>query len=176
MRRVLQPFQLQNSSYTYSHVSQGRLTFNNEDTKLSFYVTIFNDTVSEPDETFAVVLSNATGGSTIGPNGNLEVNILSNGNPYGRIEFAVASAYVLVEERARDWVLRLEVLRKQGNYGQVIVAWNCSGNTSVHGGHGDDVYPTSGEIVFMEGETRKTINLTIIADSIPEVNEVFQVK
>ena len=54
----------------------------------------------------------------MGPDGNLEVNILSSGNPYGRIEFAMASIYELVEERMRDWVLRLEVLRKQGNYGE----------------------------------------------------------
>ena len=126
---------------------------------------------------FAVVLSNATGGSVIGPDGSLEVNILSSGNPYGRIEFAMASTYELVEERMRDWVLRLEVLRKQGNYGEVIVAWNSSGNASASGRNGDyDVYPFSGEIVFMQGETRKTINLTIIADNIPEVNEVFQVR
>jgi G-protein coupled receptor 98 len=113
----------------------------------------------------------------IGPDDNLEVNILSNGNPYGRIEFAVASAYIVVEERSRDWALHLEVLREQGNYGEVIVAWNSTGNVSESGSHGDDdVYPASGEIVFMEGETRKTINLTIFADDVPEVNEVFQVR
>ena len=89
----------------------------------------------------------------------------------------MASTYELVEERMRDWVLRLEVLRKQGNYGEVIVAWNSSGNASANGRNGDyDVYPFSGEIVFMQGETRKTINLTIIADNIPEANEVFQVR
>lgn len=160
-----------------SYYRKGHLTFNNGDTELSFYVTIFNDTISEPDEKFTVVLSNATGGSVIGPDGNLEVNILSSGNPYGRIEFAMASAYVVVEERTRDWVLHLEVLREQGNYGEVIVAWNSSGNASANGRHGDrDVYPSSGEIVFLEGETRKTINLTIIADNIPEVNKVFQVR
>ena len=124
-----------------------------------------------------VALSNATGGSVIGPNGNLEVNILSNGNPYGRIQFAVASGYVIVKERSRDWVLHLDVLREQGSYGEVIVMWNSTGNISDSGRHGDiDIYPASGEIVFMAGETRKTINLTIVADDVPEVNEVFKVR
>lgn len=156
---------------------KGQLIFNQDDTELSFYVTIFNDSISEPDETFTVALSNATGGSVIGQNGNLEVNILSNGNPYGRIEFAMASGYIVVEERSLDWLLSIEVLREQGNYGEVIVAWNSSGNTSQTGSHaGDDVFPFSGEVVFMAGETRKTINLTIAADDIPEVNEVFHVR
>ena len=163
--------------YINSFTRKGQLIFNNGDTELSFYVTVFNDSISEPDETFTVALSNATGGSVIGPNGNLEVNILSNGNPYGRIEFALASGYLVVKERSRDWVLHLQVLREQGNYGEVIVGWNSTGNTSANGRHGDnDVYPASGVIVFMEGEARKTINLTIVADDVPEVNEVFRVR
>ena len=151
------------------------MIFDNGDIELSFYVTIFNDSISEPDETFIVALSNATGGSVIGPNGNLRVKILSNGNPYGRIQFAKASGHVVVEERSRDWMLYLDVLREQGNYGEVVVTWNSTGNISDR--HGDnDVYPASGEVVFMAGETRKTINLTIVADDVPEVNEVFQVR
>ena len=55
------------------------------------------------------------------------------------------------------------------------MAWNSTGNAT--GSHGDsDVFPTSGEVVFLEGETRKTINLTIVADDIPEVNEVLFVR
>ena len=156
---------------------KGQLIFNNGDTELSIYVTIINDSISEPDETFMVALSNATSGSVIGPNGNLEVNILSNGNPYGRIEFGMGSWYKVVEERSRDWVLYLEVLREQGNYGEVIVAWNSTGNTSYSGFHDDsDVYPFYGEVVFMEGDTKKTINLTIVADDVPEINEVLEVR
>ena len=165
-------------SFTLMHswfYREGELIFDNGDTELSFFVTIFNDSISEPDETFMVALSNATGGSVIGQNGNLEVNILSNGNPYGRIQFALGTAYVVVEERPRDWVLRLDVLREQGNYGEVIVMWNSTGNISGRPGD-NDVYPTSGEIVFMAGESKKTINLTILADDLPEVNEVFQVR
>lgn len=165
------------SFHNSSFYRKGQLIFNNEDTELSFYVTIFNDSISEPDETFLVTLSNATGGAVIGPNGNLEVNILSNGNPYGRIEFAMKFRNIVVDEKLRDWVLYLEVLREQGSYGKVIVAWNKTDNVSGSGRHGDnDVYPASGEIVFLEGETKKTINLTIVADDIPEVNEVFEVR
>ena len=158
-----------------AHSRRGQLIFENDDTELSFFVTIFNDSISEPDEMFEAYLSNATGGSVIGPDNDLEVNILSNGNPYGRIGFAQASMSVVAKEMARDSMVYLEVERQQGTYGEVSVAWNSTGNAT--GRHGDsDVFPTFGEIVFAEGETRKTLNLTIFADDIPEVNEVAIVR
>ena len=149
------------------------MIFENDDTELSFFVTLFNDTISEPDETFLVSLNNPTGGAIVGPAKDLQVKILSNGNPYGRVEFDPGSVSVVAMEKARDYVIHLEVLRQQGIYGEVVVAWNTTGNgTSRHGG----IIPTSGEIVFAEGESRSTINLTIHADDIPEVNEVVVVR
>lgn len=113
----------------------------------------------------------------IGPNANLEVNILANGNPYGRVEFSSTSGYIVVKEPARDRVVHLRVLRKYGTYGTIVVAWNCVSNTSYNNRNvNDNVHPLSGEILFMPGENMKTINLTIIADNIPEVNDVFVVR
>lgn len=153
----------------------GELIFENGDTELSIFVTILKDSIAEPDESFLVSLSNATGGSIVGPDKDLVVNILSNGNPYGRVGFAFNSLSVTVDERVRKSTVYLEVLREQGMYGEVVVLWNSTGNAT--GSHGDsDVLPTSGKVVFLDGETRKTINLTILPDDIPEVNEVSLVR
>lgn len=49
---------------------------------------VLEDFVPENTETFFVTLVNPTGGATIGPKNKISVNILSNDNAHGIIEFA----------------------------------------------------------------------------------------
>lgn len=51
-------------------------------------VEILEDYLPENTETFFVTLSNPTGGATIGTKNKITVNILSNDNAHGIIEFA----------------------------------------------------------------------------------------
>lgn len=49
---------------------------------------VLEDFLPENTETFFVTLVNPTGGATIGPKNKISVNILSNDNAHGIIEFA----------------------------------------------------------------------------------------
>lgn len=51
-------------------------------------VEVLEDYLPENTETFFVTLVNPTGGTTIGPKNKITVNILSNDNAHGIIEFA----------------------------------------------------------------------------------------
>lgn len=56
-------------------------------------VEVLEDYLPENTETFFVTLVNPTGGATIGPKNKITVNILSNDNAHGIIEFAEVYTY-----------------------------------------------------------------------------------
>ncbi len=125
------------------------------------------------DESFSIDLFNPTGGAKLAPNPNLQVTILSNDNAYGRLAFADGSLKVNVTEQQWDSVLRLDIIREFGSFGQVSVNWNVS---STKGNVIDDVYPTSGQINLNQGVSSGTINVYIKGDEIPELDEAFTVR
>lgn len=51
-------------------------------------LTILPDTTPERDESFKLVLANASGSAVVGPGSELTVTILSNDNAHGRVEFS----------------------------------------------------------------------------------------
>lgn len=64
------------------------LTFEPGQRLRSTSVEVLEDFLPENTETFFVTLVNPTGGATIGPKNKISVNILSNDNAHGIIEFA----------------------------------------------------------------------------------------
>lgn len=65
-------------------------------------------------------------------------------------------------------------LRRDGTDGQAVVFWSLK---PIGGNREDvtpdDLEPLNGTVAFMSGQSDAFINLTIMADSTPEVNETL---
>ncbi len=86
--------------------------------------------------------------------------------------FASGSLSKSVHEPASgSTAVRVTVIRNGGTSGTVQVEWNATLN-----GHlaSSDVTPSSGNVRFLSGENSQDITLSILADDIPEDNEVRQ--
>ncbi|XP_036081242.1 adhesion G-protein coupled receptor V1 isoform X3 [Rousettus aegyptiacus] len=144
--------------------SSGELIFEPGDREAVIAVNILDDTVPEEEESFRVQLKNPKGGAEIGINGYVKITILSNDDAYGVVGFAQNSLYKQVEEMEQDGLVTLSVERLKGTYGRITVAWEADGSVS-------DIFPTSGVILFSEGQALSTITLTVLADDVPELSE-----
>lgn len=65
-------------------------------------------------------------------------------------------------------------LQRDGTDGQAVVFWSLQPiGTNREDVTSDDLKPLSGSVVFLSGQSEASINFTVIADSIPEVNETL---
>lgn len=86
------------------------------------------------------------------------------------VGFEVSSQNVLGREpEAGDTTtVQLEIKRNGGHIGQSVVSWNLNANEGVE----SDIQPTHGTETFPSGVTVATIELSVMADDIPEIDEV----
>lgn len=63
----------------------------------------------------------------------------------------------------------LPIVRNAGTIGYVSVKWRAtiSGRPAT-----GDLQPLSGELIFAPGETIKTLKVEVLADDVPEIEEV----
>lgn len=64
----------------------------------------------------------------------------------------------------------LPIIRNAGTIGDVVVQWRATVNSRPATG---DVRPVSGEVIFAPGETLKTLKVEVLADDVPEIEEVI---
>uniref|UniRef100_A0A287D5V5 Adhesion G-protein coupled receptor V1 n=1 Tax=Ictidomys tridecemlineatus TaxID=43179 RepID=A0A287D5V5_ICTTR len=135
---------------------------------LSVYVN--EDGIPETDEAFYIILFNSTGDTVVYQYGIATVIIEANDDPNGI--FSLEPIDKAVEEGKTNafWILR-----HQGHFGNVTVAWQLFQNDSVLQ-HGQEFYETSGTVNFMDGEGAKPIILHAFPDKIPEFNEFYILK
>ncbi|KAK7486836.1 hypothetical protein BaRGS_00021983 [Batillaria attramentaria] len=167
--------------YQVSHISDQSdfvprivtLTFWPTQTVLHTTVVVLQDDTPEDTETFTVRLADPVGGADIGVQGAVTINILSNDNAHGIIQFAADSVNVVAEERdSADNTILLNVVRQAGFFGRVAVQWVASGD---HDGEAD-ISPLAGRVEFANGQSVATIALTIKDDSVAEFAEVTYVR
>jgi uncharacterized repeat protein (TIGR01451 family) len=138
----------------------------NSSTK-TFTVPILEDALDEPDETFNLILTNPTGGASLGQINTAITTILDNDLP--GVSIADASA-------------------NEGNSGTTTATFNVSltlpSNQTVTVNYGtsdgsasssSDYFVTSGQLVFAPGETCKTIDVPVQGDTVREPAETFLV-
>ena len=150
---------------------QGQLTFENNQTELTLDLIVLPDITPERDESFTVVIFNASGKATLGAQKELTVNILSNDDTHGRIGFDVSSLSKVHQEAVQDSVVNFEVIREYGSVGRVVAEWNMTGNYS-----DGDISPMSGQIVFADGQASANISITVHKDSTPELDKVAYIR
>lgn len=63
----------------------------------------------------------------------------------------------------------LPMVRNAGTIGDVVVQWRATVNGRPATG---DLRPASGEVRFAPGETLKTLKVEVLADDVPEIEEV----
>ena len=144
--------------------TNGRLTFNVNETMKTVSIPILKDNLVDGDKTFTFVLSDPSSGATLDPNLSSALVTIKDVDVGGQIKFA--PAIYSVNEGAGQ--VRLTVVRSGGTAGGVLVDFTLvSGTATVSG---------SGTLTFGVGNTSATITLFVNQDSLVEGNETFQVQ
>ncbi|XP_045141134.1 adhesion G-protein coupled receptor V1 [Echinops telfairi] len=136
-------------------------------------VYIINDIYPELEESFLVQLLNeTTGGARLGALTEAVIIIEASDDPYGLFGFQITK--LIVEEPEFNSVkVNLLIIRNSGTLGNVTVQWVATINGQLATG---DLRVVSGNVTFAPGETIQTLLLEVLADDIPEIEEVIQVQ
>ncbi|GIX94935.1 adhesion G-protein coupled receptor V1 [Caerostris darwini] len=153
----------------------GVLVFDEGENRKTITVQILNDNVREPSKVFEVQLLDPTAGQGVinfrgfGSISKAVVTITDDDMTPGSLELERAS-YVVSEGGGS---VQVRVVRMGGNDGQIKVRYQTVPRTALVQ---TDFVPASGELVFNEGETRKTITVQILNDNAREPTKVFEVQ
>lgn len=153
--------------------TSGTVVFPEGSTVQTITVNVFDDTIPELSETFALTLVEAslTGGVRLDPAGaSVLVSVEANDDPAGVIGFAPESQSLVTVESVANRPVTFKVLRSAGANGAASVAWSI-----VEEGV-QDVSPTSGSVSFADGQADASFVVVINADTEPEVGERFTLR
>ncbi|XP_075398780.1 adhesion G-protein coupled receptor V1 [Tenrec ecaudatus] len=136
-------------------------------------VYIINDIYPELEESFLVQLLNeTTGGAKLGALTEAVIIIEASDDPYGLFGFQITK--LVVEEPEFNSVkVNLPIIRNSGTLGNVTVQWVATINGQLATG---DLRVVSGNVTFAPGETIQTLLLEVLADDVPEIDEVIRVQ
>lgn len=143
--------------------ASGTLTFLPGETSKTISVSIIGDAIVEPNETFALILSNAVNA------------VITNGSGTGLIlnddisRISVADATV-TESNASGVSLAFQVSLTLVSTFEVAVNYATMNGTATAG---SDYTATSGTLTFAPGETSKFVYVPVLGDSTSEPNETL---
>jgi hypothetical protein len=147
--------------------SNATVSFNAGVTTVNVAVSLVNNTLAEPDETFGVALSSPSGGLVLGSPSAATVTITDDGDRH--VEFAATA--VSVGESAGSVTLRV---RRLGPAGAAASVRYTTGNITA--GAGRDYVASSGTLSWAAGDAAdKTITIAVLQDTLREGNETFRV-
>ncbi|CAB1321522.1 unnamed protein product [Coregonus sp. 'balchen'] len=125
------------------------------------------------EETFRIELLNVTtGGARLGELTRTIITILPSDDPFGAFVFQAAPV-TIEEPGANSFEVTLPIVRNAGTIGTVAIQWRATVNGKAAVG---DLRPVSGEVIFAPGETIKTLNVEVLADDVPEIEEIIKVE
>jgi hypothetical protein len=152
------------SDYTST---SGTLTFSPGQTSKLVPVTIVDDALAEDDETFALGLSNATGGIAIAdPSGT---GMIQNDDPDPTVSVADAS---VLEGDLGSTTLTFPVTLSGPSGHEIDVDYATSDGTATAG---SDYTATNGTLVFAAGETTTQVQVAVSGDFQDEPSEALTV-
>ena len=149
------------SDYT---ATSGTLSFAAGETSKAFTIPITDDAAVEPNETFNVTLSNASG-ATLGPRTAATATIASEDVPPAPTVQFEGGSYTAGEGVG---TFTFTITRSGDTSAASAVDYSTADGTATAG---SDYTATSGTLSFAPGETSKTFTVTILDDSLVEENE-----
>jgi hypothetical protein len=144
------------------------LHFLDGEIRKSVNVTIMDDADYEGDESFTLTIRNPSGGATLGSTTSTDVVIIDNDPPPSAGVLQLSGGQYIVTEGAAS--ARVTVLRTGGDFGAVAIDYATSDDSAVAG---EDYQPASGTLNLADGETSKTIDISLLDDAAYEVTERF---
>ncbi|HEX3022559.1 MAG TPA: Calx-beta domain-containing protein [Lachnospiraceae bacterium] len=151
-------------------LASGTLSFAAGETSKLIPITITDDSLIELNETVEVTLSNPVGEATIGTKAKATLTIEENDIPVpGTFQFNPTTLSV----GENDGNTSFTVVRSGGSDGTVLVNYSVTGGTA---SKGTDYTLADGTLTFTDGETSKTVPVTIVNDKLTESNETVEVK
>jgi len=150
----------------YQSIS-GTLTFNPGETTKTIDISVFGDQTPESDETFTVTLSNPTNATiaygqttgTIMDDDGIAVKVFISDTTQLEGDSGTSNATFTVTLNVASSAL-------------LSVDYATADGTATAG---QDYTPVSGTLTFNAGETRKTISVPVLGDTLDEANETFTV-
>jgi uncharacterized delta-60 repeat protein len=143
----------------------GTLVFGPEDQIKTIHVAILQDNLTEPTETFRVLLSNPSAGVSLHSANPAIVRILDNDQGFT----FPATSFTVVENQGE---LALSVLRSADTPGVTTVDYSTE---PISATPDLDYTPMHGTLVFESGQSTATIKIPILNDGLKEPIETFRV-
>ena len=140
----------------------GSLRFAAGDTSETVQVSVTNDQISEPDETFTLVLSDPSNATANTPSGTATI-VDNDGEPGLRVND------ITVRERAGA-VVQFTVTLEPISSDTVTVDYTTADGTALAD---SDYRATDGTLTFRPGEGTKTVDVIILGDTTAEPDETF---
>lgn len=138
-------------------------------------IQVRGDTQVEASEVFSVQLSNPTGGVSIG-NSSATGNILNDDSAPqipGTLSITGASSTVVEGDQGDSNSITFTISRSGGSDGAISVDWGIAYQTSTDSS--DFQGPQYGTVNFADGQTSRTVTITVLGDAVDEGNEDFGV-
>ena len=145
--------------------ASGTLTFAPGETKKTVEVAIVDDAVEEGRETFTLRLSGASGAALAGAEAT---GTISGVERLPELRVADAAGH-----EGDDAVMRFEVTLDRAPLEPVTVAYETADGTALAG---EDYEQASGTLTFAVGETKKTVEVAIIDDTVEDSGETFTLR
>ncbi len=146
----------------------GLISFAPGETSKSISVDVYGDTVYEANETFSIVLSNASSNAAIKTASASGTITNDDAQPAPRT-LAIASVAAL--ENAGVFVFTVTLSTPSAT--TVSVRFTTANGTATSSGKAADYASTSGTLTFNPGEVSKTISVAIRNDTAVEADETF---
>lgn len=150
----------------YVGIASGQVTFPPFTVTRTIDVTINGDTLYEPNETFAVNLTGATGGNILDAQG---IGTITNDENKPSISIAPVTD---TEGNVGTKSFSFEVTLSGPASTNVTVNYATAAGTATAGA---DYQTTSGTLTFAPGELTKTVDVSITGDLVWELDETFTV-
>lgn len=152
----------------------GTLIFDDGDaTPKTIQIKVLADTVGEFDEQFVLTLSNPSTGTTV-PTTSINYTI-RNDDPV--LDLSLVSTSVREGQLGFDQLVTFTVTRSGKTVGEALVDWTVSPNGTVATDTNDfgGFYP-NGQVLFLDGESTKTVSFLTAGDNIAEFDEGFKIE
>lgn len=150
----------------YSHTT-GTLTFGPSETSKTVSVPVLGDILDEPNETFGLALTTIDNGTFQGGDPDGIATIVDNDDAP---TIAIADA-AITEGNSGTKIVTLPVSLSAPSGRTISVDFETAdGSATFSGG---DYHSASGRLVFAPGDTTETIGLTVVSDTVVEMDETF---